>query len=131
MNWYEVLGVSPQASLTQIRQAHRQAVRSSHPDVLGHRDAEADLRAANAAWAVLSNPESRARYDETLRRGKITATPKVTTVFTVSDDQIHKVVSRTKSTQDQRTRAMVRVGIIGVVICLVLLIFLSGIQAAP
>lgn len=129
MNWYEVLGVAPEATPLEIRQAHRQAVRASHPDVVGHREAEADLRAVNAAWAVLSNPERRAEYDASLRVGRQTEVPKVAVKLTVSDAQLSKVVARTKATQAKRTREMVRVGIIGVVSCLVLLIFLSGMGA--
>lgn len=129
MNWYEVLGVAPEATLLEIRQAHRQAVRASHPDVVGHREAEADLRAVNAAWAVLSNPERRAEYDASLRVGRPPAVPKVAAKLTVTDAQLSKVVARTKATQAKRTREMVRIGIIGVVSCLVLLIFLSSVGA--
>lgn len=126
MNWYEVLGVSPEATPLEIRQAHRQAVRASHPDVVGHREAEADLRAANAAWAVLSNPARRAEYDASLRLGQQTDTPKLAVKLTMTDEQLSRVVARTKAAQNRRTREMVRIGIIGVVACLVLLIFLSG-----
>lgn len=111
----------------EIRQAHRQAVRASHPDVVGHREAEADLRAVNAAWAVLSNPDRRAEYDASLRLGQRTDVPRMSVKLTMTDEQLSKVVARTKATQAKRTREMVRVGIIGVVACLVLLIFLSGV----
>lgn len=127
MNWYEVLGVAPEATPVEIRQAHRQAVRASHPDVVGHREAEADLRAVNAAWAVLSNPDRRAEYDASLRLGQRTDVPRMSVKLTMTDEQLSKVVARTKATQAKRTREMVRVGIIGVVACLVLLIFLSGV----
>lgn len=129
MNWYEVLGVAPEATPVEIRQAHRQAVRASHPDVVGHREAEADLRAVNAAWAVLSNPDRRAEYDASLRLGQRTDVPRMSVKLTMTDEQLSKVVARTKATQAKRTREMVRVGIIGVVACLVLLIFLSGMGA--
>ncbi|WP_336250300.1 J domain-containing protein [Stomatohabitans albus] len=131
MNWYEVLGVSPDASLVEIRQAHRSIVRASHPDVLGHREHEAELRLANAAWAVLSDPQRRASFDLALQRGIATAEPADPKRFVVSDDDLIRVITRTKATQDQRTKEMVRIGIIGVVICLVLLIFLSGMGATP
>lgn len=126
MNFYEVLGVSPNASLLEIRQAHRQAVRASHPDLIGHRGAEADLRAANAAWAILSNPERRAEYDASLRLGQPENIPASAVKLSMSGPQISAVVARTKATQDRRTREMVRIGIIGVVSCSVLLIFLSS-----
>lgn len=129
MNWYEVLGIGQDASVAEIRQAHRQAVRASHPDVVGHRDAEAELRAANAAWAVLSNPERRAAYDAALQRGQHTIMPPSQVKLRMSDAQIARVVARTKATQDKRTREMVRIGITGVAVCLVLLIFLSGLGA--
>lgn len=119
----------PEATPLEIRQAHRQAVRASHPDLVGHREAEADLRAVNAAWAVLSNPTRRAEYDASLRLGQQPDMPKVGVKFTVSDAHLSRVVARTKATQAKRTREMVRVGIVGVVLCLVLLIFLSAVGA--
>ena len=60
MTLYEVLGVSDEASLTEIKTAHREAVKTHHPDAGG--DPERFIR-AQRAYHVLSDPERRARYD--------------------------------------------------------------------
>ena len=66
---YAVLGVARTASTSQIRQAYVHLARRTHPDVRGA-DASADerMRQINAAWEVLSNPDSRAALDRRLAR---------------------------------------------------------------
>jgi curved DNA-binding protein CbpA len=77
VNLYDVLGVSSMATPAELREAHRRAVRSLHPDT---RDpsfvaAEADvaLRMVNEAWAVLGDPTRRSAYDEDLEFGRADA----------------------------------------------------------
>lgn len=125
MNFYEVLGVEPTASLAEIRQAHRAIIRASHPDLLGHRDEEASLRAANTAWATLSNPAARQHYDTTLALARTQGLQRGQPRLRVSEDQIINVVKRSRETQARRTQEMVRFGVVGVTACLVLLFFLS------
>ncbi|MDQ2651140.1 MAG: J domain-containing protein [Actinomycetota bacterium] len=62
---YEVLGVAPDASTTEVRQAYLALARTHHPDRPGG-DAER-MRQVNEAWAVLGDPARRASYDLTLR----------------------------------------------------------------
>lgn len=63
---YERLGVSRKADASTIRRAYVQAARQAHPD--RPTGDERLMRELNAAWAVLSNPETRAAYDRTLAR---------------------------------------------------------------
>lgn len=62
MNPYETLGIPPSASLAQIKSAYRRRAMDTHPD-RGNDGAEFALVAR--AYAVLSDPEMRRRYDET------------------------------------------------------------------
>jgi hypothetical protein len=55
MSPYDVLGVSPDASQAEIRQAYLTLARRHHPDAGG--DTE-DMRRLNEAWAALSTPTS-------------------------------------------------------------------------
>lgn len=60
---YELLQVSPRASLGVIQAAYRVLARSYHPDVNDGPEAVRQMRRLNAAYAILSDPARRARYD--------------------------------------------------------------------
>jgi DnaJ-class molecular chaperone len=64
MDPYEVLGLKKSATADDIKKAYRKLVRSSHPDL--HPDdagAEARFKAIAAAYDLLKDPETRARFD--------------------------------------------------------------------
>ncbi|HEV2529292.1 MAG TPA: DnaJ domain-containing protein [Thermomicrobiales bacterium] len=68
---YETLDVRPDATPIEITRAYRRAMKRSHPDRHAENDratAEADARRINAAYATLSRPEQRRRYDQTRRQ---------------------------------------------------------------
>jgi curved DNA-binding protein len=60
---YEVLGVQPTASQDEIQAAYRRLSRTYHPDVNKDPGAEERFKEVGQAYSVLSDPESRARYD--------------------------------------------------------------------
>jgi hypothetical protein len=60
---YELLEVSPHARQAVIHAAYRALVRDCHPDVNDAPEAAQRARQLNAAYAVLSDPGGRARYD--------------------------------------------------------------------
>ena len=63
-SYYEVLGVSQQATEADIKRAYRALARRYHPD--SHPDdpdAEAQFKEVTIAYETLRDPERRRRYD--------------------------------------------------------------------
>ena len=64
-DYYQILGVSRNASEKEIKQAYRRLARKHHPDLNpGDKSAEAKFKEINAAYEVLSDPEKRKKYDQ-------------------------------------------------------------------
>jgi curved DNA-binding protein len=63
-DYYKTLGVAREATADEIRKAFRRLARKYHPDVSKEADAEARMKDVNEAYAVLSDPEKRAAYDQ-------------------------------------------------------------------
>lgn len=67
-NYYEILGVSQDASPEEIRSAYLKLAHRYHPDKTGgDKAAEEKLKAVNEAYDTLKKPDKRKRYDEELR----------------------------------------------------------------
>ena len=62
-DYYEVLGVSKNATKEELKQAFRNLARQYHPDVSRESDAEERFKEVNEAYAVLSDDQKRAAYD--------------------------------------------------------------------
>jgi len=62
-DYYEILGVSRDTDKEEIKIAYRRLARKYHPDVNKEPGAEERFKEINRAYEVLSEPETRARYD--------------------------------------------------------------------
>jgi len=63
-DYYEILGVSKDASDDEIRKAYRKLAHKYHPDKTGgDKEAEEKFKEIGEAYAVLSDPQKRAQYD--------------------------------------------------------------------
>ncbi|KMM17761.1 molecular chaperone DnaJ [Synechococcus sp. GFB01] len=63
-DYYELLGVSRDADADTLKRAYRRLARQYHPDVNKDPGAEDTFKEIGRAYEVLSDPQTRARYDQ-------------------------------------------------------------------
>ena len=64
-DYYEVLGVSKNSGVDEIKKAYRQLAKKYHPDSNpGDKEAEQKFKEASEAYAILSDADKRAKYDQ-------------------------------------------------------------------
>lgn len=64
--FYDVLGVSPEANQTTIREAYVRLARQYHPDINKSPGATQRMTVINVAYQTLSDPVRRRQYDESI-----------------------------------------------------------------
>jgi len=145
---YQRLGVAPTASVEELRKAWLKQARAHHPDFHSRASAsvrsdnEREMQLVNEAWAVLSDPEQRRRYDDSLRQPTASGVPGPRPAqydFVPYDDSEDEIDPRllddvgVAGTEVRRTVQLLPVllflgGLIGVVLGLVInLMFLTAV----
>jgi DnaJ-class molecular chaperone len=97
-DYYTVLGVSRDATETEVKRAFRELARQHHPDVNPASNGEA-FREINEAYAVLSDRDARARYD---RWGHPDDAGGLTAVVEAAQDIFNDVFRRRRGRQRGR-----------------------------
>ncbi|MCO5271187.1 MAG: J domain-containing protein [Cyclobacteriaceae bacterium] len=75
-DYYQILGISPQATQWEVRRSFRRLAVLYHPDKNNTKEGEERFKEINRAYEVLGHPEKRAQYDFALAHGQ---PPPVTT----------------------------------------------------
>lgn len=73
-NYYRILGVNPDATAEQIKQAYRQRAKELHPDVktqINRWECHRRFQLLSEAYENLKSTERRVRYDQLLRHYRL------------------------------------------------------------
>jgi hypothetical protein len=99
LTFYDLLGVSPQATPAEIEGAYRALLIKVHPDIsrLDNLDTHRLMAAVNEAWLTLKDPDKRTAYDESLTDPTKKPPSQIPTQSYLLDD----VTDRGKSYVDQ------------------------------
>jgi curved DNA-binding protein len=63
-DYYEILGVKPDAKHEEIQRAYRKLARQYHPDISKAKDAEEKFKKINEAYEVVGDEQKRRKYDD-------------------------------------------------------------------
>ena len=69
-NYYQILGVGPEAKQPEIKQNYRKLSKKYHPDISDEENAEEKFKEITKAYEVLSSEDSRAKYDQKLKQSQ-------------------------------------------------------------
>ena len=66
VEYYAILGVSPNATLTEIREAYFRRIKQCHPDLNPSPEAKIEFEKVQTAYKILGNVDRRIGYDRTI-----------------------------------------------------------------
>lgn len=94
MNFYQILKLSQTANENEIKSSYKKLVKQYHPDLyVGDKDfAEQKIKEINEAYEILSNPQTKAEYDEYLTSQQTTSKTYTTpsSVYTPTEEKNSK-----------------------------------------
>lgn len=70
MDYYKILGVNKNSSYEEIRKNYKELAIKYHPDKNKNPDANEKFKEINEAYKTLSDPNSKAQYDNMFERGQ-------------------------------------------------------------
>jgi cation transport ATPase len=115
-DYYAVLQVEPEDSIDEVRAAYKRLAMLHHPDRSRHPKANQRMQLLNEAYAVLSSPEKRSRYDQE-RRAAVEVKP----VETPPPQDQPARVNRKEQQELERRRSQLMRSQLKLILCLILL----------
>ena len=95
-NLYEILGIEKTASQQDIKNAYFQLAKKYHPDASDKAEIKKFYEISDA-YRVLSNPQEKTAYDQTLESGKIGR-------ILVEEDSAHPTIYKEEKKTDDEFR---------------------------
>jgi molecular chaperone DnaJ len=95
-DYYEVLGVAPDAGAAEIKRAYRQLARRYHPDISGEDRTTVFLEVARA-YEVLGDPQRRRSYDMALRESTLGRSDWLADEIAIDFPSVSSVLDRMRS----------------------------------
>ncbi len=95
-DYYEVLGVAPDAGAAEIKRAYRQLARRYHPDISGEDRTTVFLEVARA-YEVLGDPQRRRSYDMALKESTLGRSDWLTDEIAIDFPSVSSVLDRMRS----------------------------------
>jgi len=116
-DYYQILGVSRNATTEEIKEAYKRLARLYHPDVNPSKDAEERFKRINEAYAVLKDPVKRKEYDNLLDlQSSISKTKEVRETPGYPQPPTPRIVCEICGAQDQSLRVSVFLYIVSILI---------------
>jgi curved DNA-binding protein CbpA len=115
VNYYEILGVTPQATIEEIKVQRNRMLLAYHPDHNKSSSANEITRRINEAWETLSDPERRFGYDEILKSTCVEGAPRHRESSGKIKKPSRRTAERTKAYTPAIQRLMRRWQVVGVV----------------
>lgn len=126
-NYYDILGISKDASIEDIKTIYHKLVKIYHPDINHDSNASNKIIEINEAYDVLSNPNKRKEYDLSLVNGTIYTNknnnPKNNEWY--KDYLQEKLVSINNEINDLRINCIRRILILFISIMIILILYYS------
>lgn len=100
-NHYQILGITQEASQTEVKLAYRNLVKQYHPD---SQNSEADhnkIVSINAAYEILGDPQRRRNYDRQLRQQRQQIRPEAYVQREKRTEQVQKDYQRQRDRERQ------------------------------
>ncbi len=104
IDYYKILGITPSATMDEIKRAYRQKAKQYHPDVSIEVNAGEKMKLVNSAYDVLSDPSKKEAYDFRRQNPHTAQTHFNQTHYTEFDEAMFEEIFRQFHRQTQHQR---------------------------